>query len=135
MLSLKHHRSHVVDSDDVAFRWLNEHTFGDILEHGAPVYNHKEEHMGLSFLHPGKYHLDILDIKEVEEDPGYQELKKLMKDRIRLIPPKGKGYYVTIEILPSEHYVQDPNITPENSGCLFLKILSASYESAAETTS
>lgn len=106
-VSLKHHRSHAVYHDNEGIKWLNQHTFGDVLEHGAPVYNDKDEHLDLSLLHPGKYHLDMVDLKAVEADPGYQALKKLMGDRIRLIPPQGPGYYVTVEILPSEHYVAE----------------------------
>lgn len=102
VVTLKDHEAYAVHWKSPAIRWLNQHTRGDILHHGAPVYNHKGEHLGLSLLYPGFYHLTYFKLDEVTKDPHYQDLKKMFGDRIELVPPKGPGYYVGIRILPSK---------------------------------
>lgn len=143
VVALKHSHSYAVHPDNEAIKWLNEHTFGDILEHGAPVYNHQEEHLELSMLHPGEFHLDFTDMKEVESEKGYQALKTLMGDRIKLIPPKGPGYYVTIEILPSKHATKGDRLpegataedpTPANPTLVGMAPVSQGLEPAKEPT-
>lgn len=100
VITLKDHEAYAVNPKTPAINWLNEHTRGDVLEHGAPVYNHKGEHLHLSFLYPGFYHLTYFKLEEAAKDPGYQDFKKMFGDRVELVPPKGPGYYVVIHILP-----------------------------------